>query len=111
MNRHDPEEHLNEALQSWKVEAPLPPRFQEEVWRRIARSDSGADLPFLAKALRILSESFARPKVAWVYITVLLACGVAAGSWTAQVKSSEMEAALGSRYVHTIDPYQFTGSE
>jgi hypothetical protein len=107
----DPDERLNEMLGSWKVDANLPPRFQEQVWRRIARSDSAGDAPFWVKAFRAMTEPFTRPKVAYAYIAVLLTFGIAAGSWTAQVKSSKMEAALGSRYVHTIDPYQFTGNE
>jgi hypothetical protein len=101
------EHRLTEALREWVVDMPLPPRFEEGVWRRISRTETQPQTGLWVRALRSLSESFARPKVAYAYITILLVFGMAAGSWTAQVKSSRLETALGERYVGSVDPYQF----
>jgi ferric-dicitrate binding protein FerR (iron transport regulator) len=102
------DEQLNKMLGEWVVDAPLPPRFEEQVWRRIERSETAADAPPLTRLFRSVAESFTRPKVAYAYVAVLLAVGMAAGSWTAQVKSNQVETALGERYVGSVDPYKFT---
>ena len=97
---------LREILRSWTLDASLPPRFQEQVWERIARTEAqpqgGVWDVFVSWAQLLLG----RPKVALSYVTVLLALGTAAGSWMAQVESSRVDEALGKRYVQSVDPYQ-----
>lgn len=106
----DPEsdERLRTLLRSWVVDTPLPPRFQEQVWRRIERLEAQPTLWTLLRST--LLTSLPRPKVAFAYVSVLLALGVTAGAWAAQVKTSRTEADLGSRYVQAIDPYKAGGS-
>ncbi len=97
------DEPLNTFLQEWKVETPLPPRFQEEVWRRIERAEAKPASPLLR---RLLASVLPRPRFALAYFGLVLAAGIAAGSWAAQIKSSRMEADLSQRYVQSIDPYR-----
>lgn len=101
----DKDDALDKVLRQWRVEAPLPPGFQEQVWRRIARAEQQEE-PALWTMLNRLIEVLPRPKVALVYLAVFLAFGVAAGSLTAQARSNRMESALSLRYVQSIDPYR-----
>jgi hypothetical protein len=106
----DPESDkaLRNLLHSWVVDTPLPPRFQEQVWRRIERAELRPQSPFWAAVFHLVEVALPRPKVAFVYVSLLLALGVGAGTWAAQVKTNRTEAELGYRYVQSIDPYQAT---
>ena len=100
------DERLRGLLRSWVVGTPLPLRFKENVWRRIEHADLQPDSPFWAGLLRLVAVALPRPKVALAYVAVLLALGVTAGAWAAQVKTTRTEADLGLRYVQSIDPYK-----
>ncbi len=108
----DPErdERLRALLRSWVVDIPLPPRFQERVWQRIERADLQRESPFWAGLLRLVEVALPRPKVAFAYVTVLLALGITAGAWAVQAKTSRTDAALGLRYVQSVDPYKAPAS-
>jgi len=97
---------LDKLLQEWVVKEPLPPRFQEQVWNRIRRAEAHAEPSFGSGFLRSVVAVFERPKLAYAYAAFLLAFGLAAGTWTAQVKSSHWESDLGQRYLQTVNPYQ-----
>jgi hypothetical protein len=98
---------LHEILCAWTVSASLPPYFRDQVWQRIARAEARPTLGTLFRpTLLTLYHSLCRPKVALSYVTVLLAIGVAAGSWMAQLESRRVDETLGRRYVQTVDPYQ-----
>jgi hypothetical protein len=99
------DESLNRALGEWRVENPLPPRFQEGVWQRIARAEAAPEPSFGEVLRRLLQVVLPQRNVAVVYVTTLAVLGVLAGSWAAQAKSSRTEATLGSRYVQSVDPY------
>jgi hypothetical protein len=107
----DPEndERLRALLRSWVVDTPLPPRFQEQVWRRIERADLQPASPFWAGLLHLVEIALPRPKVAFAYVSVLLALGLTVGAWAAQVKTSHTESSLGLRYVQSVDPYNPAG--
>jgi hypothetical protein len=96
---------LSEVLVEWKVEAPLPPRFREGVWRRIARAEKAAEAPWWAGAWHRLTTRLARPGVAFSYLALLLTLGGLGGYWTANVKNRQLETALSLRYVQALDPY------
>lgn len=96
---------LERALQEWRVTTPLPPRFQEQVWKRIER----AEAPGLTlwDALRgWFTMAFARPAFAVAYVSVLLVTGLALGFVQASHKAASWERQLEARYVQSIDPYQ-----
>lgn len=96
---------LNRVLREWTVETPLPPRFQEQVWQRIAHAEVEPIPSIWGVLWRLIQTSLPRPQVAFAYLTVLLVLGVAAGAWAAQAKNSQLDADLGLRYVQSIDPY------
>ena len=108
--KQEPESELslNKVLRQWTVDAPLPPRFQEQVWQRIERTESDVALPLRTAILGWLENLLPRPKLAYSYAAVLLALGIAAGAWAAQTQNTRTEASLGSRYLQSIDPYQVT---
>ena len=103
----DPDPGLDATLLQWVVDAPLPPRFQEQVWHRITRIESPAESSPVARLLEVILP---RPKVAFSYLAALLAIGIATGSITAQIKANHLNADLSARYVQTLDPYRAGGT-
>lgn len=103
---HDEKERqMQSLLQSWRVDAALPPRFEEQVWRRIASEETPAVSPLVA--LRIWLRQFAlKPAFAFSYATILIMLGLACGLWQAQTKVHRASDELSARYMQTIDPYQ-----
>ena len=105
MNMRDNHAELERALQEWQVKTPLPPRFQEQVWKRIDR----AEVPTisLVDAMRAwFAMAFARPAFAVAYVSVLLATGLALGFVQASNRTARWDRQLEARYVQSIDPYQ-----
>ena len=106
----DPEKDraVEKVLKQWVVDAPLPPRFQEQVWQRIARAEHKpeATIPFWTLLRRLIETNLPRPKLAYSYAAMLLAVAMLAGTWAAQAQNTRMEASLGSRYLQSVDPYQ-----
>jgi len=96
---------LNTVLFAWRVKTALPPSFQEQVWHRIARAEEQSRPGFGSILSSLLEFVLPRPKVAYAYLALLLALGVAAGSWTAQVKNSRLQTSLGSRYLQSVNPF------
>jgi hypothetical protein len=99
------EEALRKVLRGWTVDSPLPPRFQEGVWQRIGRAEgkpAAGGWPGLSRLVELILP---RPKFAFAYLGVVLAMGVAAGAWAAQVKTSRLDSELSARYVQSLDPY------
>jgi hypothetical protein len=102
-------EPLSDVLREWSMTTPVPPRFRDAVWQRIARQE-GRGGTLLTLLHRWLETVLPRPKVALSYVTVLLLIGTVSGLWTARVESDHLNAALGSRYLHAVDPYQTVAS-
>jgi len=99
-------ESLSRALHAWKVAAPLPPQFQEDVWQRIARTEAHLP-PSVWPALAGWIESvFNRPALAVSCALVLLAAGATAGWSQARQETTRVSGALSGRYVHSVDPYK-----
>ena len=99
------DEPLKAALQVWVVDNPLPPRFQDQVWKRIARAEAGSGHGFWTGLARLVEVALPRPRIAVSYLATLVVVGVAAGSLTAQVRSSHVKADLSARYVQSVAPY------
>jgi hypothetical protein len=106
----NPEEdrNLDKVLKQWVVEASLPPRFQEQVWQRIARAEAKpeATTTFWMLLRRLIETNLPRPQFAYSYLAILVLLGVVSGAWTAQHETTRLNAALGSQYVQSVDPYQ-----
>ncbi len=104
------EDPLKQSLQTWQVKAPLPPRFNEQVWRRIADADAENTSTTLWSVFRNWCQlAFARPAVAAACAVVLLFIGSGTGYLQARHKSAVIENSLSESYVRSIDPYQKTG--
>ena len=100
------DEPLRRLLREWVVDVTLPPRFQEQVWRRIAHRGEEAK-PSLRQAFRHWLESaFSRPALAISYVAVLLIAGLTTGYVQAQDKSARAESQWRTLYVQSVDPYQ-----
>jgi hypothetical protein len=97
---------MDELLREWRVDAPLPPRFQEQVWRRIERAAARPESPPRTLLSRLLGGALPCPGFAFACLAVFLALGMAAGAWAAQRKTSRLDSELGLRYVQSIDPYR-----
>lgn len=104
-------EAMDKVLGQWKVDSPLPPRFQEQVWQRIAKAETKPEPLEKLGWWRVIEVALLRPRFAYAYLGLLLAVGVAAGSWTAQLKSNRMDSELRMRYVQSIDPYLADNSQ
>ncbi len=97
---------VSSALGEWKVTASLPPRFNEEVWRRIESAEQRTTVWDAISSW--LGGIFAKPAMAVAYMSVLTLLGLALGFTQAEKKTTELQAQLSSRYVQSIDPYQRT---
>jgi len=109
MNPHNsPEENaaLSKLLREWKDETPLPPRFEDNVWQRIAREELPALAGFWTQLAHWIGSALARPSLAAGYVALLLAAGLLAGYCQARAEKAHALETLSSRYVQMVDPYQ-----
>ncbi len=100
------DEVLSKLLRTWTSEAPVPPRFQESVWKRIERANSGVKVPLWRVLVAQMEAAFRRPAFAVVYVSILLIAGIGAGYWHAEDSAAQAKSELRARYVQSIDPYQ-----
>ena len=98
-------ENLHRALREWEIHDPLPPRFQERVWQRIAREEAQSSINPWSLFSNWLGQLLARPSMAVSYLVLLLFSGLLAGYWQARVEQAHTLEQLGSRYVQMLDPY------
>jgi hypothetical protein len=99
------DDRLDELLQEWRFTLPLPPRFNEQVWKRIER----AEIPGISigEAVRgWFAIAFARPAFAYAYVSALLVIGLTLGAVQAGQQSARWEQQLEASYVQSVDPYQ-----
>lgn len=109
-NSNENDVPLRALLQEWKPEASLPPRFQEQVWRRIERAET-APVPSVSLATVFanwLTNLLPRPALATAYVAVLLVIGASAGWSQARQETARVSGELSARYAQTVDPYQTT---
>ena len=98
-------EPLGRALREWKVAPSLPPRFQEEVWRRIGWAEVHRASFWWSDVRHGIEVSFRRPALAVSYVAALLLIGLGLGMAQGRHASARMDETLGTRYLHSIDPY------
>ena len=95
---------LKGVLGHWKVDATLPPRFQENVWRRIAQREASASPR--QSFLSWIEAAFKRPALVTSYMTVLLFIGLTTGYVQAHDKTAHELSQEHTLYVQSVDPYQ-----
>jgi hypothetical protein len=105
-NPKQSDEALRRVLREWKVEAQLPPRFQEQVWRRVERNESPQATPKWLGLWQRLSTALARPSLAVSYVTVLLLAGLLAGYWQARATRAQVDETMGARYVQMVSMFE-----
>ena len=99
-------EPLSKALKEWRTNIPVPPRFQEEVWRRIELAQAPTATSVGARVAHWIGTMLPRPALAASYVAVLVAIGVTVGWAQAHQNSARIKDELGQRYVRVLDPYQ-----
>jgi hypothetical protein len=98
------DEALSKALRQWQVTKPLPPSFQDQVWRRI--EDAEALAPAWVRVLQRAGAALTRPATAIGYVTILLLAGLSVGYWQAHAANARADAALSSLYVQAVAHFQ-----
>ena len=109
-NKPNDDAPLDALLQEWKVKPSLPPRFNEQVWRRIERAET-APVPSVSLATVFanwIATMLPRPALATAYVAVLLVIGASVGWSQARQETARVTTELGARYAHAVDPYQST---
>ena len=103
-HQNDGSDPLSRTLQDWKVNAPLPPNFQDAVWRKI---ETGAQKRLgVAHEIQLwIDRLFARPASAALCVAILLSLGMTAGWSQGHRESVRVKDELALRYVHSVDPY------
>lgn len=96
--KEDPQ--LSRLLQDWQVNEPLPPRFQERVWQRLAAAEAPAGEP-----TSWFAALFLRPAFATAAATLLLLAGSSAGYLRANHDAARWDAQLAHRYAAALNPY------
>ena len=104
----DDDARLSTLLRECKIVATLPPRFQEGVWRRIARHE---EQPSALSSLRTgfarwINTMLPRPALAVSYVAALLVIGVSVGWAQARQEKARVSDEMSLRYVQSVDPYQ-----
>src|SRR5690242_9440901 len=96
------DESLRQHLQEWRINRPVPPRFQEQVRQRIERQDRAAAAGFRFRLQTLLARLFTRP--AWVagYVAAALVAGLSLGFWQAQEKAGTLTARLEHQYIQSV---------
>jgi hypothetical protein len=105
---NDDDARLRALLKECKVVATLPPRFQEQVWRRIARREQQPSVWFSLRAslTHWINTMLPRPALAVSYVAVLLVVGASVGWAQARQEKARVSGEMSLRYVQTVDPYQ-----
>ena len=102
---------LDALLHEWKALPPLPPRFRDEVWRRIERTATPAPGPSVTLATllaNLIATKLPRPALATAYLTILFAIGAGVGWNQARHETERVTSNLRARYAQTVDPFQRT---
>jgi len=103
-------EPVRGLLREWQITSLLPPRFAENVWRRIEGAERTATTEFSPKRWAILktwlSVMLPRPAFAVSYVSLLLVAGLIGGYWHARIDTTSWEKTLAHRYVQAVDPFQ-----
>ncbi len=110
---------LRSLLREWDVTAEAQdaehPRFEEEVWRRIAAEESaanagGAGGNWLARALEMLRSRSLNPVWGLAVVMIGLTIGAGFGQRAADHAQDREWSQLGQRYANSINPMVLAGT-
>jgi hypothetical protein len=108
MNSNEPferDQQLSKLLSKWRVNAALPPRFQEQVWERIDNADRQSSSVWMS-IWNLMTIEAARPTFAVAYVALLISVGVIAGGNRGHSKAEHVKSDMQLRYIQMVDPYQ-----
>ncbi len=86
---------LGNLLREARPAPPLPPRFRENVWRRIESNESPAAVSWLES----LAALILKPRFALASVCALLLAGAMLGTWEG---SAHARQAAQQRYVESV---------
>ena len=92
---------LSTLLREARLASSLPPRFQENVWRRIERAEKPKAAPARAGWLDALATWILRPQLAFAVAAVLVLMGVGLG-WNSGERLARNDAQ--ARYLSAVAP-------
>jgi len=92
---------LSALLREVRSTPALPPRFQEDVWKRIERAEKPETAPARAGWLDALATWILRPQLAFAVATVLVLMGLSLG-WNSGERLARSEAQ--ARYLAVVAP-------
>jgi hypothetical protein len=92
---------LSGLIRASREAQPLPPRFQESVWRRIERGEAPASVPAESNWLDAFAALLLRPRFALACVSVLLLAGVLLGT-VKGATATKLEAQ--ARYFASVSP-------
>jgi len=95
----------DDLLKSWKPPIDVPPRFESEVWRRIALAQEKRSEFW---SFRWLFQLTCQPKLAFAMVVVAVFLGTGVANWQAERSYHRDMAASESRYIHSVDPFANT---
>jgi hypothetical protein len=108
MNSNGPFEDdkpLRKLLSEWRVNARLPARFQEQVWKRIENTE--LQTPNLWTLIwNRMGATLTRPAFTVAYLAMLLLIGALAGHQQGQSKTERVRSDMQARYIQMVDPYR-----
>lgn len=93
-----PEDKFQSLLREGRVAPPLPPRFQENVWRRVEEAEVSEKS---ASWLDSLAALILRPRLAFAAVAALLLAGIFLG---AHEGSQAARHDAQTRYVASVAP-------
>lgn len=105
-NKGPEEEALSHVLQSWRVEASLPPGFRGAVWTRIAAAEASGWRALWQHLLVRLETAWRKPALATAYLALVCFLGVTAGYLHGRQAANQIQSNLGRAYLQQVDPYQ-----
>lgn len=92
---------LSTLLREARSTPALPPRFQENVWKRIERADKSESATARAGWLEVLAIWILRPQLAFAVAAVLVLMGVGLG-WNSGERLARSE--TQARYLAAVAP-------
>jgi hypothetical protein len=101
----EPEQRLNALLRDWQPQVDLPPRFESEVWRRIALAqEKRSGFWSLDWVFRMTCQ----PRLAFAIVATAILLGTGLADWRAARNYHDEMAASKSRYIQSVDPFANT---
>ncbi len=99
-------DELEKQLSKWNADVSIPPRFQAEVWQRIAAREAARRDSIWRKLREWTSTELPKPQ----YATALIALGVTLSIGVAHVQAQQTNLKhwrqLEARYVSSINPVE-----